>query len=478
MKIYLLHIAPEVSRLFESIQEAENAEFVNIEESELIAQVESMDPDNHLIILGPDTTNINELLNKIHHQKRSLPVAVFQPEEALKQLKQSLMFSPFSGKSTTCFSTNTPMDASLKKLIATLQKKRQFQSLLQNTQDSFDQLESYRKQVQVVLGRILQELPIGVFLLNKASTISSVNTFGCELFGRSEKDLIGKSFINLFPISQKVAVERTLEGKVGNEIELPIRGVLKYFNLSSNDIDVDERVVVLNNVTEQKKALKAMEQLTYIAAHDLQEPLRGIQGFTDLLQEEYKEELDVHGSTLVNYIDSAAKRMSDLIQSLFEYSRVGHNSEQGEVDLNSLLDDVLLDLKFKLEACGGQIEVKTPLPTILANRIEIRMLFQNIIGNALKFKTPDTAPIIQIDCKDESINWHFSIQDNGIGIDPKDAESVFVIFKRLNLQSEYPGTGIGLTHCKKIVEAHGGQIWVNKNYGLGSTFHFTIPKSK
>ena len=246
---------------------------------------------------------------------------------------------------------------------------------------------------------------------------------------------------------------------------------------------VEQELLVSNLQLETKAAelitsYSELERFAYIVSHDLQEPLRMVSSFLTLLGKKYKDQLDETGEKYIYYAVDGAERMKQLITDLLEYSRTGTNKDvAADTDMNELVSEVLKVLKSSIEEEDAVIEVAS-LP-VLPNTSKLQMfqLMQNLIGNALKYRGEST-PYIKIGVTEEATHWLFSVTDNGIGIDPKYAEKVFIIFQRLHNKGEFSGTGIGLSICKKIVEKHGGRIWVDSNAGQGSTFYFTINKSQ
>ncbi|WP_299685052.1 YfiR/HmsC family protein [uncultured Dokdonia sp.] len=226
---------------------------------------------------------------------------------------------------------------------------------------------------------------------------------------------------------------------------------------------------------------KELEQFAYIASHDLQEPLNTVSSFIELLEVEYKETFDSDGKEILNFIKEGSVRMKKLINALLEYSRLGRDSNFKEVDCTIILQELKADLKTVIEENGVLIETKN-LPLVKGNEIELRLLFQNLISNGIKFRLPETNPHISINCKplEKVVNdevqkyWQFSVKDNGIGIPKKYQDRIFGIFQRLHTREEYKGSGIGLAHCEKIVKSHGGTIWLESQEGQGTTFYFTI----
>lgn len=243
--------------------------------------------------------------------------------------------------------------------------------------------------------------------------------------------------------------------------------------------DISERKRMEQELERTLKSLaesnQELEHFAYIASHDLQEPLRMVSSYVQLLSQRYKDQLDADANDFINYAVDGATRMKGMIDALLSYARVNtRGRELMPVDSNQVLADSLKNLELAIED-NEAIVSYDPLPRIKADEIQFGQLFQNLISNAIKFKKPDVPPRVHICARRESNEWHFSIADNGIGIDLKDSERIFLIFQRLHTRQQYPGTGIGLALCKKIVERHGGRIWVESEKDLGCTVHFTIP---
>jgi signal transduction histidine kinase len=234
----------------------------------------------------------------------------------------------------------------------------------------------------------------------------------------------------------------------------------------------------LREVNEDlKRSNESLEQFAYVASHDLQEPLRAMGSFSQLLETRYKAKLDGDAVEFLGFIVDAAKRMQKLITDLLAYSRIGRTeTTSGDVDCNSVLGKVLVNLHPQIEESGAVITNDT-LPVSFCNESEWVQLFQNLINNAIKFRGSEP-PRIHISAEKRGPEWLFSVRDNGIGIDGRYKERVFLIFQRLHGREKYPGTGIGLSICKKIVETHGGKIWVESELGKGSVFYFTMPDKK
>ena len=238
----------------------------------------------------------------------------------------------------------------------------------------------------------------------------------------------------------------------------------------------EKKRVIDDQIRQQKNMNAELEQLAYIASHDLQEPLRTLTGFVDLFCKQYSNRLDETGEKYMAYITDAVNRMRSLITGLLEYSRIGKSSQIKEVDCNKLVGQLIRDLDTAIREKNAQVTV-AKLPVVRAYEVELSALFQNLILNALKFSKKNSQPVIHIGGGDGRKDWLFYVEDNGIGIDPKFHENIFKLYQRLHSREEYPGSGIGLTHCKKIAELHGGHIWVESAPGEGSKFYFTITKT-
>jgi two-component system, chemotaxis family, sensor kinase Cph1 len=237
---------------------------------------------------------------------------------------------------------------------------------------------------------------------------------------------------------------------------------------------VEEQLLVYTQELELKN--KEMEQFAYVASHDLQEPLRTIANYIELLNEHYAEKKDENTQRYFNYINSATVKMQLLIKDLLEFSRVGADISMGTIDSAKVVNEVMTDLDITIKESQAQIKAIS-MPVVYGNETELKRLFQNLISNAIKFRKPNTNPEIVISAEDKEKEFIFSVKDNGIGIEEKFFSKLFAIFQRLHSSAEYPGTGIGLATCHKIVMLHKGKIWVESKPGTGTTFYFTLPKA-
>jgi light-regulated signal transduction histidine kinase (bacteriophytochrome) len=237
---------------------------------------------------------------------------------------------------------------------------------------------------------------------------------------------------------------------------------------------------------ELRRSNAELEQFAYVASHDLQEPLRKVASFCQLLEKRYADQLDERGVEYIEFAVDGAKRMQVLINDLLTFSRVGRptTTKDVDVDLDAALDAALGNLTAAIEESGAEVVRQAPLPTVAGDPTLLTMLWQNLIGNAVKFRRDGVEPRIVLECEpgtgeheghEHEGQWLFSMTDNGIGIAEEFVDKVFVIFQRLHGRDVYGGTGIGLALCKKIVEYHGGTIWIDTSFTVGSRFRFTLP---
>jgi PAS domain S-box-containing protein len=244
--------------------------------------------------------------------------------------------------------------------------------------------------------------------------------------------------------------------------------------------DITERksaqVVLRAAYEELARSNAELQQFAYVASHDLQEPLRMIGSYTQLLERRYGDKLDRDAREFMDFIVDGATRMKQLIEDLLAYSRVGTRGKEPQpVQAQTVLDKVLVNLRAAVEKSGAAV-THDRLPEVSADDTQLAQLLQNLIANAIKFRKEDEAPRIHVGAEEAGDEWRFSVADNGIGIEPQYFDRIFLVFQRLHTQDEYPGTGIGLAICRKVAERHRGRIWVESEYGKGSTFRFTLPK--
>lgn len=254
-------------------------------------------------------------------------------------------------------------------------------------------------------------------------------------------------------------------------IYIPIEKLLKRTNKAVKSKNTELKLAI----SEVHKKNEELEQITYITSHDLQEPLRTINSLANMFKAKYATNLDADGLKMMDFLDGATTRMQNLIKDLLDYSVIGKDKSKTSIDCNQIMDNIVKDLAEKIKQTDAEI-YWNKLPIITGVSAEIRLLFQNLISNAIKFQKENTTPQIVIKSHEQNNHWKFSVSDNGIGMEEKHLEKIFSIFHRLHSKDTYEGTGIGLAHCTKIIDIHGGEIWVESELGKGSTFHFTIEK--
>ena len=371
---------------------------------------------------------------------------------------------------------------------------------------------------------ILGSMIDAVIVANPDGTIRTLNRAALELLSYAEEELIGQPVGIIFEEEEEEEEEeeafffrgtglaRLVREGTARDVEMTLRTrsgerVPVVFNGSVIRNDEGQLVAIgglARDMRERKRAEeelertvaelarsnRELEQFAYVASHDLQEPVRMVSSYVQLLERRYKGRLDADADDFIAYAVDGANRMQKMIKDLLAYSRVGTRGEPFEpTDCEAVLDQTLANLKVAIEESGAVV-THDPLPTVMADVTQLTQLFQNLIGNAIKFRGEEP-PRVHVSTKsiadrrlqiaeqaEIKTGWVFSVRDNGIGIDPQQADRLFLIFQRLHTRAEYPGTGIGLAICKKIVERHGGRIWAESQPEEGSTFYFTIPKSE
>ncbi len=297
---------------------------------------------------------------------------------------------------------------------------------------------------------------------------------------RNDQDEIFAGMIIVQDITlEKQAEQILIDSRDNLEIEVQKRTeeLIEYNLLLQNKIqeyeEAKEQLELLT--TELKRSNQELEQFAYVSSHDLQEPLRAVTSYTQMIAKRYEGKLDEKADKYIYYIVDGATRMQQLIQDLLAYSRVGrYDLKLQTTDMNFVVEQVLKDLKIMIEQSYAQITIDV-LPTITVDKVQITQLFQNLISNSIKYRQ-EVHPKIHISATEKPEEWLFAIADNGIGIESQYFERIFVIFQRLHTRKEYPGTGIGLALCYKIVQRHYGKIWLESQLNQGTTFYFTLPK--
>ena len=343
-----------------------------------------------------------------------------------------------------------------------------------------------------------------IFMLNIEGEVETWNSGAERITGYTGDEIIGKHFSIFYPTNElaenipnhslKLSV---INEKFESESSFLKKDKSKFWasiNINSLKDDIDNLVgysIVVQDITSSKKAREELQtyaskleesnselkQFAYVASHDLQEPLRMVGSYLGLLERRYKDKLDQDANDFIFYAVDGAKRMQVLINDLLSYSRVSTKAKPFEsANTEHIVKGALKNLEILIEESGAEVDYKNLPEEIVVDSTQVGQLIQNLVSNAIKF-CKDRKPKVEIGVEDREGEWLFSVRDNGIGIDPEYYERIFIIFQRLHGKGDYPGTGIGLSICKKIVERHGGKIWVESEQGEGSTFFFTISKN-
>jgi len=352
------------------------------------------------------------------------------------------------------------------------------------------------KQSKELFRILFYRSPIGTYIIQDGC-FRLVNRQLSYILGYEEDELIGRPALSfVLPEDREAVREKSVsmlkgECSLGYEFRVinkqaKIKWVMEtvvpiYYRRKratmGSLIDVTERKQMeerLKQMTdEMQRSNTELEQFAYVISHDLQEPLRMVSSYTQLLSKRYRNKLDDDADEFIAYAVDGAKRMQTLLHDLLEYSRVGTRGKPFSlVNCEHIVEQAMANLKIAIEECGASVSYDV-LPTIMGDEGQLVRLFQNLIGNAIKFRGEE-APQVHISAQRRNNTVTFSVKDNGIGIDPEHSQSIFDIFRRLHTSEEYPGTGMGLAICKKIVERHGGHISVQSQPGQGSTFYFSV----
>ncbi len=338
--------------------------------------------------------------------------------------------------------------------------------------------------------------PVGYFILDSSGVIRDVNYRGTKILDLNKEYITGNSFLyfvkpefimiyskyrkNAIRTSSKQSFELELIKKdrsfFNTLIEMSVEG--KGFKLAVIDITILKKTEkrLKKTIKELERSNKELQSFAYITSHDLQEPLRNIASFAQLIERRYKGQLDNDADEYIDFMVSGASRMKEMIQGLLDYSRVGTRGHKfKEFEAETSLKYALSNLGSAIDEVNAEITYDS-LPVLFADEDQIIRVFQNLIGNALKFRREGVKPKIHIAAQKSGHEYIFSVSDNGIGLEEEYSDQIFEVFKRLHVIDEYKGAGIGLAIVKRIIDRHGGRIWVKSELGKGSTFYFTLSK--
>ena len=359
--------------------------------------------------------------------------------------------------------------------------------------------EQALRESEARLRRFYDSGMFGVYYHNLDGSVTDANDKFLEMIGYTREDLRDGliQFDKMTPSEYRSLDEYAIAELKATGMDTPYEKefirkdgsrIPIFLGAATIDEAHNEGVVFVRDITERKKAEEILnlkleelarsneelEQFAYVSSHDLQEPLRMITSYLQLLQRRYQGKIDDKADKYIYFAVDGASRMQNLINDLLEFSRVTTRAREPEpTDSEFVLNQVLSNLEIYIKENKATVSHDS-LPEVMADSTQLVQVFQNLIANGIKFHSEE-APKIHISAEKKASEWVFSVQDNGIGIDPQYSEKIFEVFKRLHEKEEYPGTGIGLAICKKIVERHGGRIWVESELGKGSTFYFTLP---
>ena len=340
---------------------------------------------------------------------------------------------------------------------------------------------------------VLESITDACIAVDREWRFSYVNRHAEAVLGRSRTELLGQTIWDELPdlVGSPFELEarRASAEHQSKQFEAPLPPSGVWFEATAypsedgvtlylRDISARKNVEadLARHAEELTRSNEELQNFAYVASHDLQEPLRMVVSYVQLLERKYKGQLDEQADKYINYAVGGAKRMQRLINDLLAYSRVRHaDAAFSEVDVGRVVDVATANLEAAVSETGTRI-TRGPLPTVKGDALQLTQLFQNLVANAIKFRGA-APPKIDITAEQQNQDWLFRVTDNGIGIAREYFERIFVIFQRLHAQGEYGGTGIGLALAKKIVERHGGKMWVESEPGKGSTFFFTLPDS-
>ena len=376
-------------------------------------------------------------------------------------------------------------------------KQRQAEEALQEAHDELERRSeslqrevAERKRVEAAsqvsrdnLHSLVEKNPEGILIVDKDGIVRFANSSAISLLDRRKEDLLDGIFGLAQVTGEMTEVNIVRFGQEPGWAEMRMdetewKGESAYLVLFHDITDRKRAEEALEQKAEELARSNAeLEQFAYVASHDLQEPLRMVSSYMQLLERRYKDQLDSDASEFIAFAVDGATRMQRLIKDLLVYSRVGTKGKEfAPTDCETIFEQAMTNVQIAFKESGGQMS-HDPLPVVMADDVQLGQLFQNLIGNALKFHG-DQPPCVQVSAEQKENQWIFSFTDKGIGIDPEFSDRIFEIFQRLHSREEYSGTGIGLAVCKKIVERHGGRIWMKSKPREGTTFYFTIPMLK
>ncbi len=466
--------------------------------------------DTQVVLLGPAVPSPLVVAQRVHRESPSSEIVLAPPSEKVASLSESLKTIPYVPASIAVVAANetarvvttigsaclrAQARASLDRNLRALDAQLSTPPMASVPKETLDQLRARMK----LLSSIVESSGDAILSKKLDGTITSWNDGAARLYGYQAEEIVGRSVETIVPLDRLDEVHdihaRIREGKRVPPFEterVRADGMRVTVSLTVSPIfDALDRVIgasaIARDVSETKRLVMALEERTcdlersnrdleqfaYVASHDLREPLRMVSAYTELLSDRYGDLLDERGHRYLGFALDGATRMKQLIGDLLEYSKVGHDQERSRVDLTEVVALARDNLQIAIEESGARIE-HGELPFVVGDRTQLVQLFQNLIDNAIKFRGAER-PMVRIGARREDDDFcRVTVADDGIGIEERFAERVFVIFQRLGGREAPAGSGIGLSVAKKIVEGHGGRIWVESELGCGTTFNFTL----
>lgn len=469
-------------------------------------------------VVGSDVEDPVQSAQRFHSLEKDAKIILLRDsEKKMNILKEAIRYSPFIGMNVFCLDRSNESD--LDKLYAILQDSLnavKYRSIIAETNSQIPYSTPAQFQTPIInhqfINKLMDIAPIGIAIINRKGEILGWNKEATSIFKRNESQVLGHPLSQLFPSPENSRLDKYFQ--LGFQNQNPAKTLdlkrkkedttQQFLNIKVSLYTLSTElepvlITVVKDVTERKlaemklqkvnrslkdksKVLEAsnaeLEQFAYIASHDLQEPLRMITSFLTMLEKKYDAVLDEKGKKYIHFAVDGAQRMRHIILDLLDFSRIGRiNMERVKVDVNRVLQEVISLNNNIITESRAIIETVDEMPVIDAAKGPMHQLFQNLLNNAIKYREKGKQPVVYISCKEDEEYWQFSVRDNGIGINPEYTDKIFNIFQRLHGNDKYSGTGMGLAICKKIVEDHGGEIWVESKEGEGSTFFFTMKKN-
>lgn len=506
MKITLIGGHQDLMGQLGQIEQFSNAETNCITEADFQSKPNHNSAHDDLLIIGPQCEFPIKIAQLAFAQRKKGQVKwIISTKEHYKRIGQEVLIAPFMSnvhvfELSPEFKENVAVEfvrlaqkMNYKKMVGSVKS-----SLITPSQEGFNQ--------QVVLGHLLEKAAIGVLLLDSKYHITASNMFASHLLSIPVEELKGKSIDDLLVSDSSGNIRHVLDNihskpDAGPGLEVTYTSPsddVCYFMVTCGALEPDGYILTFTDITEETNAKsqlekfnneleeevqrrtldlqrknKELEQFAYITSHDLQEPLRTISSFIDVLKKNYGDHIDEDGKKSMRFIFEAADRMSLQIFGLLKLYRFGRQKTPVPVNIQKIVEDLGATLMAQVEDPPMKLEA-TDLPEIICYEDEVRELFFQLLTNAIKFRRRGQELTVSVTSSRKGDSWKFQVTDNGIGIEQRHQERIFTIFQRLHSRKDYEGIGIGLAYCKRIVELHGGQIWIEPAMGFGTVVNFTL----